>query len=132
MPVLEYPGELPSARASVPGPTRALAPLLCLTSPMSTVDLGVFGLLDGKVDADHFVDAHRGPDLLADLNHHVDVLGKERLHVLATLTERLTHAGEPRTRLLDDAEIHGHVEQRALAADALAVHDVELGLLERR
>ena len=70
--------------------------------------------------------------LLADLEHHVDVLGEERLHVLPALAELLTLVGEPGARLLDDAEIHGDVEQRALTADALAVHDVELGLLERR
>ena len=67
-----------------------------------------------------------------DLDHHVEVLGEELLHVLAALAELLAFVGEPRTRLLHDAEVDGDVEQRALAADALAVHDVELGLLERR
>src|SRR6185503_14389470 len=105
-------------------------------SPLLAVDFGVPSLVDGHVDLDLgfdlVVDADRGPDLLADLDHHVDVLGEERLHVLPALAELLTLVGEPRARLLHDAELHADIEERSLAADALAVHDVELGLLERR
>src|SRR5262245_22900012 len=87
----------------------------------------LLGLVGGRgVDADGI------PDLLADLEHQVEVLGQELLRLLAALTELLPFVGEPRTRFLDDAEIDADVEQRAFAADALAVHDVELGLTERR
>src|SRR5205807_10457705 len=65
-------------------------------------------------------------------HHDLGVLAEERLGVLAALAELLTLVGEPRSGLLDETEIDPHVEQRALAADALAVHDVELRLTERR
>ena len=48
------------------------------------------------------------------------------------LPELLAVEGVPSPGLLDDAEVGADVEQRALTADALAVHDVELGLPERR
>src|SRR5438552_16405359 len=81
----------------------------------SAVDLDVLGWVEGDVDLDLGVgvDTDRGPDLLADLDHQVDVLGEERLHVLPALAELLTLVGEPRSRLLDDAELHTDVEQRA-------------------
>ena len=56
---------------------------------------------------------------------------EERLDVLPALAELLTLVGEPGTRLLDEPEVDRDVEERPFAADALAVHDVELGLLER-
>lgn len=43
----------------------------------------------------------------------------------------LTLVGEPGTGLADEALIHTHVDQRTFPADALAVENVELGLLER-
>jgi two-component system cell cycle sensor histidine kinase/response regulator CckA len=39
---------------------------------------------------------------------------------------------KPRALLVDDAQFDGEVEQRAFARNALVVHDVELGLAERR
>ena len=67
---------------------------------------------------------------VVDLGHQLRVLDEERLHVLPALAELLTLVGEPGARLLDEPEVDRDVEERALAADALAVHDVELGLLE--
>ena len=84
--------------------------------------LGLGGVLGGQVLA----------DALVDLGHELGVLGQEVLDVLTALAELLTLVGEPGARLLDEAELHTDVEQRSLAADALAEGDVELGLLERR
>lgn len=66
-----------------------------------------------------------------DLDHHLGIGGQIGLGVLTPLTELLTVVGEPGPGLLDDGHVDGHVEQRALTADALAVHDVEFGLTER-
>src|SRR5215218_6833498 len=76
-------------------------------------------------------DAGGSPHLLGDLDHDLGVLGEERLGVLPALPELLALVRVPGTRLLHEAEVDAEVEHRALAADALAVHDVELGLLER-
>ena len=70
-------------------------------------------------------------DAVVDLGHQLGVLDEERLHVLPALAELLTLVGEPGARLLDEPEVDRDVEERPFAADALAVHDVELGLLER-
>src|SRR6059058_1906798 len=78
------------------------------------------------------VDADLGEDALGDLHHDLRVLAQEGLGVLTALTELLAFVGEPRPRLLDDAEIDTDVEQRTFAADALPIHDVELRLTERR
>src|SRR5204863_6168148 len=78
----------------------------------------------------------RQPDGLAhppvDLAGYVEVLGEELSRVLLALAELLTLVGEPRARLLHDLEIDADVEERAFLRDALAVHDVELALAERR
>ena len=60
------------------------------------------------------------------------MLGQELARVLAPLTELLALVGEPGARLLDDLEVDADVDERALLRDALAVHDVELALAERR
>src|SRR3546814_6457195 len=72
-----------------------------------------------RVDADLLADA------LGDLDHDLGVLTQERLGVLPALAELLALVGVPGTRLLHEAEVDADVEERALAADALAVHDVE-------
>src|SRR5688500_19629477 len=54
------------------------------------------------------------------------------LHDALPISELFALVRVTRTRLLDDAEIGPDVEQRALAADALPVHDVELTLGEWR
>src|SRR5207237_5281340 len=107
------------------GPSRSMN-----RQSMSGVDLLVLlGLFGREIDV---ADADLDLDLLGDLHHQVDVLGEEGLHVLPALAELLALVGEPRARLLDDAEIDPDVEQRALTSDALAVHDVELGSAKRR
>src|SRR5262249_44962680 len=52
--------------------------------------------------------------------------------VLLALAELLALIGEPGPGLADEALLDPHVDERAFPADALAVEDVELGLLERR
>src|SRR5262245_58134648 len=71
-------------------------------------------------------------DLPLDLVADVDVLGEELPGVLSTLSELVALVGEPGAGLLDDLEVDADVEERALLGDALAVHDVELALTERR
>src|SRR6516165_7870030 len=93
-------------------------------------DVGVTRLVGREVDG-VVVEADGGPDLLAHLDHHVDILGEELLGVLAALAKLLALVRVPGAGLLGDAEVDGNVEQRAFPADASPVHDVELGLLER-
>ena len=57
---------------------------------------------------------------------------EELLGGLASLAEARLAEREPGARLGDDVHRDADVEQPALARDALAVHDVELGHAERR
>src|SRR5581483_9605558 len=77
-------------------------------------------------------DAGQLTDAGVDGDHQLGVVDQELLGVLLALTELLALVRVPGARLLHDAHVDAHVDDRALAADALAVHDVELGLLERR
>src|SRR5918992_2134914 len=71
-------------------------------------------------------------DLALDLARDVGVLAQVALHVVAALAQPLVAAGEERAGLLDDPVLYPEVEDAALARDAGAVLDVELGLPERR
>src|SRR4051794_1206190 len=71
-------------------------------------------------------------DLLLDLVGEVGVVAQERPRILLALAELVGLVGVPSTGLAHDALLDTEVDQAALAADALAPHDVELGLLERR
>src|SRR5581483_8647721 len=71
-------------------------------------------------------------DPLQDLLDDVGVLLEEGGRVLAPLAEPLVAEAEVRARLLDDLPLDRRVEDGPLPGDALAVDDVELGLLERR
>src|SRR5215213_4418005 len=64
-------------------------------------------------------------DLLLDLRGHIRVLTEVVAGVLLALTELVTLVRVPRTGLADDALLDPDVDQRALATDPLAVHDVE-------
>src|SRR5262249_29904255 len=68
-------------------------------APRSGVDVVFdFGFVVlGEIDLD-VVQADRVFDLLADLDHEVDVLRQERLHILSALAELLAVVREPRTR----------------------------------
>src|ERR1043165_6941405 len=83
----------------------------------------LFGV-EGGADAELVLDA------LLDLVRDVRVVQQELAGVLLALAQLVALVGVPGARLADDALIHTHVDERALAGDALAVEDVELGLLE--
>ena len=57
---------------------------------------------------------------------------QEGLGVLAALAEALAVVGEPGAGLFDDAGLDAEIDQFADLGNALAIHDVELDLLERR
>ena len=82
------------------------------------------------------VDARPHPELLLDLLlelvGEVGVVLEEGAGVLLALPELVAVVGVPGTGLADEAVVDAHVDEAALAGDALAVEDVELGLLERR
>src|SRR5919198_3659712 len=78
------------------------------------------------------VDAERLVDLALDLLGDLDVLGEERLGVVAPLAESLVAVGEERTGLRHDVVLDAEVDEAAGSRDALAELDVELGLAERR
>src|SRR5271166_2138379 len=92
--------------------------------------LGLAALVDGE----HRIGHHAGllAHALLDRVRHCRMLAQERLGVLPPLADALAVEAEPRARLLDHAGLHAQVDQLAHLADALAVHDVELHLPERR
>ena len=73
-----------------------------------------------------------GPDLRLDVGADRGVVAQEALRRFAALAEARLAVGEPRAGLRHDVHRHADVEEPALAADPLAVHDVELGDPERR
>src|SRR4051812_43015716 len=77
-------------------------------------------------------DAQLLQDLLLDLVGQVGVVLQEVAGVLLALAELVALVRVPGAGLADEAVLHAHVDQAALAADALSVEDVELGLLEGR
>src|ERR1700730_12385822 len=60
------------------------------------------------------------------------MLAEEYLGVLASLADALAVEGEPGARFLDDAGLDAEIDELAELRDALAIHDVELHLLEGR
>src|SRR5918998_1472718 len=71
-------------------------------------------------------------DLLLDLVGKVGVVLQEVAGVLLALPELVALVRVPSTGLLDHALLDTHVDEPALAAEALTPQDVELGLLEGR
>src|SRR6476660_7592136 len=84
------------------------------------------------VDVDPWPDPELLLDPLLELFGDVRVLLEERADVLLALAQLLAVVGVPGAGLANDALLDAHVDERAFAGDALAVDDVELGLLERR
>src|ERR1700694_1880596 len=72
------------------------------------------------------------PDRRFDFLGDLRVLLEEELGVLAALAEALAVVGEPGAGLLDDAGLDAEIDELAGLGNALAIHDVELDLLERR
>src|SRR5262249_20324638 len=71
--------------------------------------------------------ADRRLDLGGDVGNGLE----KYLGFLAALADALAVVGEPGARLLHAARLHAQVDELAHLRDALAVHDVELDLLER-
>ena len=76
--------------------------------------------------------AERLAHLVLDLARELGVLAQELARVVLALADLLAVVGVPGAGLVDDAGVDAQVDDLALAADALAVEDVELGRLERR
>src|SRR3954452_239234 len=88
--------------------------------------------LDRGVHVDLRPDAELLEDPLLELVGEVGVVAQEVAGVLLALPELVALVGVPGAGLPDEPRLDTDVDQAALAADALAVHDVELRLLERR
>src|SRR5262245_26364736 len=89
--------------------------------------LGFADPLHADVDGGHL-----GPDLVLDLLRDLAVGLQEVARVLAALAKASVAVVEPGAGLRQHTGGDADVEQAALAADALVVHDVELGQPERR
>src|SRR6476661_1332744 len=91
-------------------------------------DLGhqVGRLVDLRADAELLL------DLLLDLVGEVGVVLEEGAGVLLALAQLVAVVGVSGAVLADEPVLDIHVDEAALTRDALAVQDVELGLLERR
>src|SRR6478735_1778217 len=118
--LLDLPAPTPPSRSS-----RA-AVRSEVIDPDGLVTQVVAGLVDGGSHAQLLEDE------LLDLVGEVGVVTQEVARVLLALAELVALVGVPGAGLADQARLDAHVDQATLAADALAVHDVELGLLERR
>ena len=73
-----------------------------------------------------------GADLALDVVGQLRVVPQELLGVVAALAQADIAVVEPCTALLDDAQLDAQIDQFAHLGNALAKHDVELGLTERR
>src|SRR6478752_3725712 len=76
-------------------------------------------------------DAQRLAHLVLDLARQLRVLAQELARVVPALADLLAVVGIPGPGLLQDAGVDAHVDDLAVAADALTEQDVELGRLER-
>src|SRR6185312_1867901 len=84
------------------------------------------------IGVEHRADAELLLDALLDLGGDIGVVTQELAGVLLALPHLVAFVRVPGAGLADDPLLDAHVDERALAADADAVEDVELGLLERR
>ena len=66
------------------------------------------------------------------LAHDVRIVQQELLSVVTSLTKLHIVVAEPSSALLNDIKVSRHVKHLANTGDTLAVHDIELALLERR
>src|SRR3954469_8050553 len=96
----------------------------------SEVGRGDRGGLGGRVEGG--ADAELLLDLLLDLVGEVGVVAQEGADVLLALAELVALVRVPGAGLADEALLDPGVDEAALAAEAGAPQEVELGLLERR
>src|SRR5690606_1874688 len=119
----------PRARgARAPAPLAALPAAGRRRSVLGVRRLVALGAGEQRLAQDAGALAHAALDGVGDLG----IVLEELPGILAPLPEPLAVVGEPGARLLDDAALDPEVEQLAGLGDALAVHDVELDLAERR
>src|SRR5262245_29010326 len=76
--------------------------------------------------------AELAPDPLLDGAIDVRIVLEKLLCVLAPLPQTFATISKPRARFFDDPPVDGEVDEIARARDPFAIHDVELGLAERR
>ena len=67
-----------------------------------------------------------------DLRRHVRVFLQEFAHVFPPLADPHTVVGEPGAGLFDEARLNPQIDDLPELGNALAIHDVELNLAERR
>src|SRR5439155_15297180 len=84
------------------------------------------------VDRSGLGDARLFADLRFDLAREPGVFLQEVARVVLALPQPVAVVDVPGARLLEHAEIDADLEHLAFARNAVAVHDVELGLLEGR
>src|SRR5215212_6104188 len=102
-------------------------------APLSPSFFGARALFPGRPAAEATLRPNRPLQLCGCLfEGHLVVLLEELLGVLATLPQPLVAVSEPGAGLLHHFVSYPHIEEATLPGDALAVHDVEEHLLERR
>src|SRR5690606_3574575 len=73
-----------------------------------------------------------GADLLLDLGGDIGVLDQPLADIVLALADAIAIVAVPGAGLLDDVLADAELDQLALAGDALAVENLEIGFLERR
>src|SRR5690606_15740407 len=83
----------------------------------------------GGGDGRHQRQTDIGADLVLHLARQPRIGAQELAHVVLALADLVAVVGVPRTRLVEDLVLHAEVDDLALARDALAVENVEVGFL---
>src|SRR5690606_16119937 len=96
------------------------------------LDLLVLGRRLGGRLLGRRLDARLLADLVFDLARKRGALLEELAAVVLALPQAVAVVDVPGARLLEPAVLHAELEDLALARDALAVHDIELRVAERR
>src|SRR3954469_23141156 len=122
----------PSAEAGRRDPRRAPGPRRDPLDRSLTATSEVDGSRGLGRRVERGADAQLLLDLLLDLIGEIGVVLQEVAGILLALAELVALVRVPSTGLLHHALLDTDVDQAALAAEALAPEDVELGLLERR
>src|SRR5688572_15136303 len=97
-----------------------------------TLDLLVFDRRLRGGDRGELLHSGLLADLLLDLACERGVFLQEVARVVLALAEAVAVVDVPGAGFLEHAEVDADLQHLAFAGDAFAVHDVELGLLERR
>src|SRR5215216_3511653 len=87
---------------------------------------------DLRLDRHLWLHAEESLHLFFDFGHEYRIVLEVHLGVFTSLSDALRTIAVPGAGLVDDVGFSSNVEHEARMADAFCVHDVELGLLERR